>query len=51
VAVGVTGKLAPLADDPIDVPPLETKYHLIVLPADVPFRFEVAPQVWVQQAD
>jgi hypothetical protein len=43
VTAGVTGKSTPLALVPILLPPEETVYHLIVLPADVAFIFDEAP--------
>ena len=42
VTAGVTGKSAPLALVPRDVPPEEVVYHLILFPVEVAFRFEVA---------
>ncbi len=32
VEVGVTAKFVPLAELPIDVPPVETEYHFMVFP-------------------
>jgi hypothetical protein len=41
--VGDTGKLAPLAEVPILVPPEDTVYQLIVFPAEVAFRLVLVP--------
>ena len=43
VLAGVTAKFVPLALVPILLPPVATVYHLIVLPADVAFRFDEPP--------
>jgi len=47
VELGDTGKLTPLALDPIDVPPVGTVYQFIVLPAEIAFRLEIPPQTIV----
>lgn len=44
VPPGLTLKLAPLALDPIETPPVATVYHRIVFPADVAFKLELPPQ-------
>ena len=41
--MGDTAKFAALAEVPILVPPVETVYHLIVFPAEVPLRFVEPP--------
>ncbi|GAA4315322.1 hypothetical protein GCM10023115_27050 [Pontixanthobacter gangjinensis] len=43
MVVGDTEKFAPLALDPIAVPPEEVSNHSIVFPDDVAFRLEDAP--------
>jgi hypothetical protein len=45
--VGETVKLAPLAEDPIDVPPVGVVYQLIELPAEMATKLELCPQVIV----
>ena len=41
VIEGETGKLIPLVDVPIFVPPVAVGHHVITLPVDIPFKFEV----------
>jgi hypothetical protein len=48
VVVGYTAKSTPLLELPMEVPPLETVYQLMVFPAEVAFRFEATPQVMVE---
>jgi hypothetical protein len=43
--MGDTVKSTPLFDVPMGEPPVDTVYHFIVLPADIAFRFEDAPQL------
>ena len=43
--IGEIEKLAPLFDVPIDVPPVGTVYHLIVLPVEVALRLVEEPHV------
>jgi hypothetical protein len=38
VEAGVTAKLVPLAELPMDVPPEETEYHFIVFPDETAFN-------------
>jgi hypothetical protein len=45
VTVGLTLKLAPLAELPILLPPVDTVYQLIVLPAEVAFNCDDEPQL------
>ena len=42
-SVGDTAKFAPLADVPSNVPSVDAVYQLMLLPADVAFKFEAAP--------
>ena len=43
--VGLTGKLCPLAEVPIKVPPEAEVYHLIIPPAKTALKLALTPQV------
>ena len=46
--MGDTAKFAALAEDPIDMPPEETVYQVMVHPDEVAFICELAPQAIVE---